>query len=104
GECRAFSGSHFKVAGDSTGVASIGKFQIFLSRDNCFVLNLGFVLKDAKGRHVVLDLLKAGQHGLAIVGDGLIVGSDGLVRGGPAPSYVEDRKQSRWTSRPQNAG
>ena len=79
GESRALSGGHFKVAGDATRIASVGKCEIFLGGGDGRVLYLGFVLQNPKRRDVVLDLLKTGQHRLTIVGDGLIVRSDGLV-------------------------
>jgi hypothetical protein len=37
------------------------------------------VLKDTQCRFVVFDLLKTDQHGLAIIGDRLIVSGGGLV-------------------------
>ena len=74
--------------------------KYFWSRRDGFVLDLSFVLEDAQGRYVVFDLLKTRQHSLAIVGDGLIVRSDGLVGDSPAPPYVEESKQSRRPSRP----
>src|SRR5690242_798680 len=73
------SGCHLQIASYAPLVARVGKRQIFLRCDAGLVLNLSFVLENAQGCYVVFNLLKAGQHGLAIVGDRLIVSSDGLV-------------------------
>jgi len=78
-ECRALSGGHFQITGDAALVACDGEFQVFLGRDDGFVLNLSLVLENPHCRYVVFDLLEAGQDGLAIDGDALIVESDGLV-------------------------
>jgi len=79
GESCTLSGCYFEVAGDAALVARDGEFQIFLSCDDGSVLNLSFVLEDPQCGYVVLDLLEARQHSLAIIGDGLIVRGDGLV-------------------------
>ena len=79
GQRGALSGRHFKIAGDTAFVTRDGEFQIFLSCLHGVVLNLSFLLEDPQCCHVVLDLLEAGQHGLPIVGDRLIVSSDRLV-------------------------
>ena len=72
-------GCHFEVTRDAAPVTRDGEFQIFPSCDDGFVLNLSFVLENPQCRNVVLNLLKPGQYGLAIIGDCLIVSGDGLV-------------------------
>src|SRR6267154_6013262 len=104
GESRTLSGCYLEVAGDAALVAHDGEFQIFLSCRDGFVLNLSFVFEDPQCSHVVLDLLEARKHGLAIVSDGLIVRSDGLVRGSPTSSDVENGEKRGRASRPQNTG
>src|SRR6266436_10222309 len=79
GESRTLSGCHLQVAGDTALVTRDGEFKIFLSGRDGFVLNLSFMLENPQCSYVVLYLLKAGQHGLAIIGDSLIVSSGGLV-------------------------
>src|ERR1700682_754162 len=79
GEGSTLSGGHFQITRDAALVTCPGQFQVFLGCDDGFVLNLGFVLEDSQRGYVVFDLLEAGQDGLAIVGDALIVESDGLV-------------------------
>src|SRR6266852_1932483 len=83
-------------------VARDGEFQIFLSCRDGFILNLSFVFEDPQCSYVVLDLLEARKHGLAIVSDGLIVRGDGLVRGSPTSSDVENGEKRGRASRPQN--
>src|SRR5258708_30410074 len=98
----ALSCSHFKVAGDAARITSIGKCEVFFGCVDGSVLYLSFVLQNPKRRDLVLDLLKTGQHSLAIVSDGLIVRSNGLVRGSPTSSEVEDGGKRGRASRPQN--
>src|SRR5438067_1313766 len=50
------------LVGDAAFGFPRGGYRGFLGR--------GLIGKDAQGRELVLDLLKSGQHGLAIVGDG----------------------------------
>src|SRR4029077_9125898 len=78
-ESRALCGCYFKVAGNATFVTGVREFQIFLGSSHSFVLNLSFVFENPQSGYIVLNLLKAGEHGLAIIGDGLIIVSDGLV-------------------------
>ena len=78
-ESGGLSGCHFEVACDAARVACVREFEILLGGDDCFVLNLRFVLEDSQGSYVVFDLLETSQHDFAIVGDGLIVRSDGFI-------------------------
>ena len=84
GERRAPRSCYFKVAGYAARIASVGECEVFFGCSDGRVLYLSFVLQNPKRRDVVFNLLKTGQHSLAIVCDGLIVRSDGLVRGSPA--------------------
>src|SRR6266436_2699253 len=103
-ESRTLSSCHLKVAGDATRITSVGECEVFFGCVDGRVLYLSFVLQNPKRRDVVLHLLKTGQHSLAIISDGLIVRSDGLVRGSPTSSDVEDGEKRGRASRPQNTG
>src|SRR5882672_5633976 len=78
-ERRTLSGGHLEVAGDAALVTRDSELQVFLGCSDGSFLRLSFVLEDPQCRYVVLNLLKTRQHGLAIIGDSLIVSSDGLV-------------------------
>ena len=78
-ESRILSGCDLEVAGDAAVVTRNSEIQISPGRGDSFFLRLGFVLEDPQCRNAVLDLLKTGQHGLAIISDFLIVDSVCLV-------------------------
>src|SRR3984957_2937046 len=77
---------HLQIAGDSAGIACVRELEIPLRGNDRFVLHLRFVLENSQCSHVVFHLLETRQHDFAIIGDGLIVCSDGLIGGSPAPS------------------
>jgi hypothetical protein len=108
-ESCTLGGCHLQVTRDATLVASDCELQVFLRCGNCCCLNLRFVLEDPQRCDVVLDLLKAGQDRLAVVGDCLVVGPYGLIRVGPAPAgrrwgpyrsgWCRDRLPHAWRER-----
>ena len=52
---------------------------------------LEFVGEDAERGDVVFDLLKCGENGFAIIGDGVIVICLGLLDGSAARAEIENR-------------
>ena len=70
---------------------------------HCVLLHLRFLLEDAQRGEVVLDLLEPGELGLAVLGDGRIVGRDRLLGLRAAQARVEDRLRERRADRPEAA-
>ena len=81
-------GGHFQITGYAASITSKGQLQIFLGSENCTLLCVCFLFENTKCRQVVFDLLKASQDCFAVVGDGLVVGSDGLIGIGSATTRI----------------
>src|SRR5437879_6845197 len=94
---------HFQITRYAASIASEGQLQVFLGSDDRTLLCVRFLLENTKRRQVVFDLLKTCQDGFAIVGDGLVVGSNGLIRAGPAATRIKDGRNGRRANRPENA-
>src|SRR6266403_6142857 len=94
---------HFQITGYAASIASEGQLQVFLGSEDRTLLYVCFLLENTKRRQVVFDLQKTCQDGFAIVGDGLVVGSNGLIRAGPAATRIKDGRNGRRANRPENA-
>src|SRR6267143_3866165 len=94
---------HFQITRYAASITSEGQLQIFLGSENCTLLCVCFLFENTKCRQVVFDLLKTSQDCFAVVGDGLVVGSDGLIRVGPATTRVKDGRNRRRANRPEDA-
>src|SRR6266705_2630551 len=67
------------------------------------VLHFRLLFEDAQRGEVVLDLLEAGEHGLAVLRDGRIVGRYRLLCLRAPQAGVEDRLRERGADRPEAA-
>src|SRR6267378_6220423 len=94
---------HFQITRYTASIASEGQLQVFSRSEDGTLLCVRFLLENTKCRQVVFDLLKTSQDCFAVVGDGLVVGSDGLIRVGPATTRVKDGRNRRRANRPEDA-
>ena len=69
GEGCRLSGDDLKIRIDTAFVTIREKLKGFTRRDHRARLLLRFLLEDAQGREIILDLLKCIQGGLAVTGD-----------------------------------
>src|SRR5882762_9927362 len=102
-EGRTLCCGHFQITGYAASIASEGQLQVFLGSEDRTLLRVCFLLENAKCCQVVFDLLEASQDGFAVVGDGLVVGSDGLIRVGAATTRVKNGRNCRRANRPEDA-
>src|SRR3989441_13096784 len=94
---------HVDVAHDARLVL-VGRQRHGLARcAHGLVLHFRFLFEDAQRGEVVLDLLEAGEHGLAVLRDGRIVGRYRLLGLRAPQAGVEDRLRERGPDRPEAA-
>src|SRR6059036_3327261 len=94
---------HVDVAHDARLVL-VGRQRHGLARcAHGLVLHFRFLFEDAQRGEVVLDLLEAGEHGLAVLRDGRIVGRYRLLCLRAPQAGVEDRLRERGADRPEAA-
>src|SRR6202795_3080074 len=100
---RTLRRGHFQITGDSASIPSEREVQGFLRRDDRALLRVCFLFKDSQRRQIVFHLLKAGQHSLAVIGNGFIIGSNGLIETGPPPPRVKNGRDCGWAGGPEDA-
>src|SRR5262249_41744540 len=79
------------------------QLQRFLRRGHRLLLLLCLLIQNAQGGKVVLHLLKGGQCGLAIGGDGGVVVGDGRVGSGAAASRIKEYLRRGRADGPEEA-
>ena len=91
GEQRGLPGNDLEVVVDAILVTDIEEVERLLRRGGGLVLLARFDLEVVQRVQVVLNLLKGGERGLAVGGNGAIVLREGDVGGGTPATVIEER-------------
>ena len=103
-ECAGLCRHYIEIA-DGAGLVLILGEDLRFGRAACSaVLHIRFLGQDTQGRELIFHFLKAIEHGLAILCDGLLKGRHGLCFLPLAQAAIEQSRGQRRTHRPEVIG
>ena len=104
GEQRGLRSDDVEVSGHSADVTIVGDGQSAARIIDRRTLRGQRLRERAQIADAVLDLLECGEHGLAVIGDGLVIRGARGGKIGAVSSAFDDGLQGVGTERPEKAG